>query len=324
MTWRRGELWLDADVLWFREGPGAPAVAGIPSLPVFAPTPPPGLAASRVRRAAWKRRREVRRARTTAVALSPALVLMLAALRSAGNSGSDVLAEDLPSVSFKVDAGTGVNGLRALGAGRESAESGVVIDLPPAREPEAVHRRVSLAAAAPKIEWHHATSVGLPYDGRLVDGTQLPVEGPDWVTWDPVTDGVPNQPDRLYGNERTIRAIVSVTKAYRLANPGAPRVVIGDISRKGGGPMTDEHVSHQNGLDVDVYFPRLGGTLRAPVAQDEIDHRLAQDLLNRFVAAGAQMIFVGFHTGLHGPAGVVIPYAGHEYHMHVRFPPPAG
>jgi hypothetical protein len=34
------------------------------------------------------------------------------------------------------------------------------------------------------------------------------------------------------------------------------------------------------------------------------------------------MVFVGYSTGLHGPAGVVIPYPGHEYHMHVRFPRP--
>jgi murein endopeptidase len=88
--------------------------------------------------------------------------------------------------------------------------------------------------------------------------------------------------------------------------------------------MWDEHVSHQNGLDVDVYFPRLDGALRAPVSADQIDHRLAQDILDRFVAAGAQMVFVGYSTALRGPSGVVVPYAGHEYHMHVRFPPPRG
>ena len=113
-------------------------------------------------------------------------------------------------------------------------------------------------------------------------------------------------------------------EAYRAANPDAPRVVIGDISFKGGGPMRDEHDSHQNGLDVDIYYPRRDGVLRAPVASDEIDLRLAQDLLDRFVAAGAQMVFVGYSTGLRGPSGVVIPYANHEYHMHVRFPPPSG
>jgi murein endopeptidase len=184
-----------------------------------------------------------------------------------------------------------------------------------------VRRSVAGADPRPKIDWHRARSLGLPFGGSLLDGTQLPIEGLNWVTWNPVTDSVPNRPRRLYGNERTIRTIVSVTEAYRAANPGAPRVVIGDISREGGGPMTDEHVSHQNGLDVDVYFPRSDGALRAPRTPDQIDRRLAQDLLDRFVAAGAQMVFVGYSTGLRGPAGVVMPYPGHENHMHVRFPP---
>jgi murein endopeptidase len=34
------------------------------------------------------------------------------------------------------------------------------------------------------------------------------------------------------------------------------------------------------------------------------------------------VIFVGYSNGLRGPAGVVVPWPGHEYHMHVRFPPP--
>ena len=82
----------------------------------------------------------------------------------------------------------------------------------------------------------------------------------------------------------------------------------------------DEHVSHQNGLDVDVYYPRLDGHLSAPTTTGQIDHDLAQDLLDRFVAAGAQVVFVGYSTGLRGPSGVVVPYPNHEYHMHVRFP----
>jgi hypothetical protein len=305
MSWRPGELWLDTDVPWFQEASASVVFVPAP-IPSFGP--PPGLAASRQRRAAWERRRHARRARATALALSPTVVLALAALRTAGEQGRFAGAEDPPSLTLR---------LSSLAAG-------------PAAEPvrlrarhDTMPRSSSVPAdAAPKIDWHHATSAGLPYRGTLIDGTQLPVEGPDWVTWDPVTDSAPNAPTRLYGNERTVRAIVAVTRAYRIANPGAPRVVVGDISREGGGPMTDEHVSHQNGLDVDVYFPRLDGTLRAPVAPDQIDHRLAQDLLDRFVAAGAQMIFVGYSTGLHGPAGVVVPYSGHEYHMHVRFARP--
>ena len=85
--------------------------------------------------------------------------------------------------------------------------------------------------------------------------------------------------------------------AYRAAHPDAPRVVVGDVSFRDGGRM-DEHVSHQNGLDVDVYYPRLDRHLSAPTAPSQVDHGLAQELVDRFVAAGAQIVFVGYSTGL--------------------------
>jgi hypothetical protein len=302
MSWRRGEVWLDTE-LWLPAGAAVPAVAGFPIASTLSEALPPGLAASRRRREAWERDRMAWRAKASAIALSPAVMFALAALRTDGRQGASFAVEDPPSLTFRFDDGI-----------VEAAE----FDAP---APQHAHRKVAREREAPKVVWHHARSLGLPYGGSLVHGTQLPVNGASWVTWDPITDSRPNAPRRLYGNERTIRAILSVTRAYRAAHPHAARVVIGDISREGGGPM-DDHVSHQNGLDVDVYFPRLDRALRAPTTTSEIDHRLAQDLLNRFVAAGAQMIFVGYSTELHGPAGVVIPWPGHEYHMHVRFTPP--
>jgi murein endopeptidase len=86
----------------------------------------------------------------------------------------------------------------------------------------------------------------------------------------------------------------------------------------------DAHLSHQSGLDVDIYYPRRDGALRAPGSPAAVDHRLAQDLLDRFVAAGAWMVFVGYHTGLRGPERIVIPYPNHENHMHVRLPARSG
>jgi len=313
MSWRRGELWLEAEMLWFREAVAAPAFVGIGPAAIPSLSPPPGLVASRMRRAAWERRRHLRRARTTAVALSPAVVIALAALRSGQGADSAVLLDDPPSLTFRVATGLPV-------------AEGTTIGPPPGRETAASKRRetATQAETAPTIAWRHGVSTGLPWAGTLSDGTQLPLEGPDWVTWNPVTNSSPNAPKRLYGTDHTIGTIVSVTAAYRAAHPDAPRVVIGDISREGGGPMTDEHVSHQNGLDADIYFPRLDHKLAAPVARYQIDRRLSQDLVDRFVAAGAQMVFVGFGTGLRGPSGVVIPYAGHDYHMHVRFPPSGG
>ena len=276
MGWRRGEEWFDADVLWFGEGAGAPAVAGfaLPPLPRFGAV---GLAASQQRREAWRRRR---RARATALILLPAAMVPPALFRS-GGAPARVLAEDPPSLTFRVDTQTGQN----------------VRSRPAVSKPN----RSRKADASPTIEWRNATSLGLHWSGSLVDGTQLPVEGPNWVTWNPITDSVPNAPSRLYGNERMIRTLVSVIDAYRAANPRAPRVVVGDISFEGGGRM-DAHLSHQNGLDVDIYYPRLDRGLREARLPDAIDRRLAQDLLDRFVAAGATMVFVGYYTDLRGPA----------------------
>lgn len=298
MGWRRGEVWLETE-LWLPEGVGAPALAGFPVSAI--PSEPPGLAASRRRRETWARRRHARRARASALVLSPAVTFMLAGLRADGGRSASFAVDDPPSLTFRFED-------RVLTLAEHATTLGHA-------------RRKIHAHAAPQLQWHRAQSLGLPYGGTLIGGTQLPAHGTTWVTWNPITDSVPNKPKRLYGNEHTIRAILSVTRGYRAAHPRAPRVVIGDISREAGGPM-DDHVSHQNGLDVDVYFPRRDHRLRAPTTREQIDHRLAQDLLDRFVAAGAQMIFVGYSTGLHGPGGVVIPWPGHEYHMHVRFPPP--
>jgi murein endopeptidase len=181
--------------------------------------------------------------------------------------------------------------------------------------------------AAPAIAWRVSTPIGLWWHGRLRAGVQLPAEGPDWFTWDPPLKVEPNRGWRRWGTDRLVRTVIDLLAAYRLAHPGVPRVGVGDLSRRHGGDFGKRfgglgHASHQNGLDVDIYYPRLDRHLSAPIATSQIDLPLAQDLLNRFVAAGAQMIFVGYSTGLHGPSGVVIPYPNHENHMHVRFPPP--
>jgi murein endopeptidase len=77
-------------------------------------------------------------------------------------------------------------------------------------------------------------------------------------------------------------------------------------------------VSHQNGLDVDIFFPRLDRRERPPDRPDQIDRALAQDLVDRFVRAGAVRVFVGPNTGLRGDPRVVQVLAGHDNHLHAR------
>jgi murein endopeptidase len=173
------------------------------------------------------------------------------------------------------------------------------------------------------IEWKTSSSVGKPWAGRLVNGVQLPAEGPEWFTWDPVLKRSPNRAWRRWGSDRLLRTLFSVLDGYFAAHPDAPRVGIGDLSRRNGGVFDERfggrgHASHQNGRDVDVYYPRLDGEEREARRPREVDRRLSQDLVTRFVRAGAVKVFVGPRLGLKGPRRIVQRLIYHDDHMHVR------
>jgi hypothetical protein len=182
------------------------------------------------------------------------------------------------------------------------------------------------AAAEPDaIEWRQSRSVGVHWDGRLVDGVRLPAEGEHFFTWDPIRERSPNRLTRLWGTDRLLRTVLRVIDEYAAAHPEAPRVGVGDISRRSGGDFGPRygwpgHVSHQIGLDVDIYYPRLDGEERAARRVRQIDMGLSQDLVDRFVAAGAIKVFVGPNTPLSGPRGVVEALPRHDDHIHVRLP----
>jgi murein endopeptidase len=198
----------------------------------------------------------------------------------------------------------------ALGAAAATAHARPV-DAPPGPP---------VAAPAP------SRAVGAPWDGRLRRGVQLPAEGPDWFTWDPVLKLRPNREWRRWGTDRLVATVLTVLAEYRAAHPEAARVGVGDLSRRHGGVFDSRfgglgHVSHQNGLDVDVYYPRADGRERRAYRPDLVDPGPAQELVDRFVAAGAQKVFVGPRLDLHGPRGVVVPLVHHDDHLHVRIPP---
>ena len=178
------------------------------------------------------------------------------------------------------------------------------------------------------IEWRESRALGLPYSrGRLRDGVKLPPEGRDFFTWDPVLRSSPNRPWRRYGTDHLVRTLLIVLREHRLAHPEAPRVGIGDLSRPQGGEFGRRygglgHLSHQNGLDVDVYYPRWDGLERRPHTPDMVDEELAQDLVDRFVAAGAQKVFVVPRLRLRGPRKVVVNLVHHDDHLHVRLRKP--
>ena len=171
----------------------------------------------------------------------------------------------------------------------------------------------------PEIQWRDSRAHGTPSAGRLVRGVRFPGAGSRFFTWDPLLHRRPDRSGRRWGTDLLVRKVLHVVSGYAASHPSAPRLGIGDLSRRLGGPFGPRHASHQNGLDVDVYYPRRDRRERPPRVAAQIDHRLAQDLVDRFVAAGAVIVFVGPNTELTGPPGVVQVLWNHDNHLHARF-----
>jgi murein endopeptidase len=207
-----------------------------------------------------------------------------------------------------------------------------VTTMPPGPGPESVPAPTTPApspAASPPAPSRPSRAIGLPWHGRLVNGVQLPEVSADWLTWDPVLKQIPNRPERRWGTAKLIATITRVLASWHLAHPEMPQLLIGDLSRPHGGVFDRRygglgHASHQNGLDADVYYPRQDHRLLAAYKPSLIDRPLAQDLLDRFVADGVQLVFIGTRTHLHGPRKLVQVIAHHNDHMHVRIFPPKG
>jgi murein endopeptidase len=207
-----------------------------------------------------------------------------------------------------------------LGAEEQGMARPEPVDVPRSTiaEPEPEPRK-------PRIEWRRSRAIGLPEAGRLERGVQLPAAGRGYFTWDPIQRESPNRSWRRWGTDDLVRTTRRVLREFRAAHPRAPRIGVGDLSRPHGGDFGPRyglpgHSTHQNGLDVDVYFPRLDRRLKPPETADQVDIPLSQDLVDRFVDAGAERVLVGPNTPLEGPADVVVPWPNHDNHLHARLP----
>ena len=169
-------------------------------------------------------------------------------------------------------------------------------------------------------------AVGKPYAGKLVNGVLFPAETTDSFSWDPPLRRSPSRDWRRWGTDTTVATTLRVIAEYRAEHPDAPRVGVGDLSRPDGGVFDRRygglgHQSHQNGLDVDVYYPRKDRLERSPREPSQVDQELSQALVDAFVQAGAQKVFVGPRLSLRGPRKVVSKLVHHDDHLHVRFRP---
>ena len=118
---------------------------------------------------------------------------------------------------------------------------------------------LAMAASGLQVQWHHSTALGTHSAGRFEQGVRLPASGRTFFTWDPVLRRSPNRAWRRWGTDRLVRVVLRVARDFHAAHPRAARMAVGDLSRPHGGDFGPRfgyigHASHQNGLDVDVYY----------------------------------------------------------------------
>lgn len=95
-------------------------------------------------------------------------------------------------------------------------------------------------------------SLGSPAAGCIVGAEGLPLSGDGYQVLRP-------HRNRFWGHPRTI-AMIEELGRFAAAQGIAP-LLVGDMSQPRGGPMAFGHGSHQNGLDVDIWFRLPGRTL---------------------------------------------------------------
>lgn len=185
-------------------------------------------------------------------------------------------------------------------------------------------------------------AIGSYTAGCLQGAVALPPEGQGFQTMRP-------QRRRFFGHPVLIRYIQALGAVA--AQQGLGVLLIGDLGQARGGPMPSGHRSHQNGLDVDMWYrlPLAGSVL--PVAEREtvsapsmlrsdgrtLDERSwsrrQADLLRRaaeFDVVGRIFVHPQIKSTLCGTfAGApwlqkLRPWWGHDDHFHVRLHCPAG
>ncbi len=90
-----------------------------------------------------------------------------------------------------------------------------------------------------------AEVIGSAAAGCLRGAVSLPLEGPGYQVLRPSRN-------RHWGHPTMVAFVRDL--AATAAREGIPGLLIGDMAQPRGGPMASGHASHQNGLDVDIWF----------------------------------------------------------------------
>ena len=175
-------------------------------------------------------------------------------------------------------------------------------------------------------------AIGQPGSGCVQGAVALPLRGPGWIVVHPERHREFGHPDLL----TYLRELAARARREKLGLLG-----VGDLGQPRGGPLPTGHRSHQNGLDVDLWYgpsakPLTSGSIPAPPTMVDLhtgkllpgwNSRVASLIEAAAANAAVDRIFV--HPAIKralcqdkGRAGPwlqrVRPWWGHHDHLHVR------
>lgn len=185
-----------------------------------------------------------------------------------------------------------------------------------------------------------AEAIGGASNGCLRGAAALPASGPGFVS-------VRRERNRFYSHPTTVAFVTDLGRD--MARESGRLIMIGDLSQPRGGLMSSKHVSHQNGVDVDIWLtltdsPGAAARLMpegsdppsmvrpgslAPSdawgpAQVKLIQAAAEDpRVDRLLVNPGIKRALCEQTGQAPWLRKVRPWWGHDAHMHVRLKCPA-
>jgi penicillin-insensitive murein endopeptidase len=183
----------------------------------------------------------------------------------------------------------------------------------------------------------HPSAIGFYSAGCLQGAEALPLDGTGYAVMRPSRR-------RFFGHP----ALISYLSAFAAARPGGAGrlLLIGDLGRPRGGPTLSGHASHQNGLDVDIWFitramrpttvererlsapgfvidrkqlrqtwgPAQAGLLAAAADHSDVNRIFVSPAIKRYLCRRFPQVSWLYRLR---------PWWGHEDHFHVRLMCPA-
>src|ERR1700690_221570 len=133
-------------------------------------------------------------------------------------------------------------------AGGSRAQTSSPTPMPPAK-PQIAEEKLPAKVLFSKKELPslgHAMALGYYPRGCLQGGVELPVNGPNWQV-------MRLSRNRNWGHPELVTLLERFAPLAAKAT-GWKGVLVGDMAQPRGGPLPFGHLSHQIGLDVDIWF----------------------------------------------------------------------